>query len=193
MGTKCARRCSGRRLTLLSLTAPSRGSAHRGLQGGLAHGKRLAAQTVPVELKKIVERGVMRHEKGSGVNSGRFVWEIEGVNFRVKKSTPKNRADFSSVAQWADIEVCALWPISRFPEFGPERNRPAQTGRRFDQTIEHGLLGSAGGAELESAVQLGSPFPRPRAHSNLIRECRRQAVTSCCRMQRARFCPVRAL
>ena len=129
----------------------------------------------------------MRHEKGSGVNSGRFVWEIEGVNFRVKKSTPKNRADFSSVAQWADIEVCALWPISRFLECGPERNRPAQTGRRFDQTIEHGLLGSAGGAELESAVQLGSPFPRPRAHSNLIRECRRQAVTSCCRMQRRVF------
>ena len=82
------------------------------LKRGLAHGKRLAAQTVPVELKKIVERGVMRHEKGSGVNSGRFVWEIEGVNFRVKKSTPKNRADFSSVAQWADIEVRPLANLS---------------------------------------------------------------------------------
>ena len=42
------------------------------LKRGLAHGKRLAAQTVPVELKKIVERGVMRHEKGSG---GEF-WPI---------------------------------------------------------------------------------------------------------------------
>jgi hypothetical protein len=59
-------------LTLLSLTCAVEGSAHRGLQGGLAHGKRLAAQTVPVELKKIVERGVMRHEKGSG---GEF-WPI---------------------------------------------------------------------------------------------------------------------
>jgi hypothetical protein len=40
-------------------------------------------------------------------------------------------------------------------------------------------IGSAGVLKLESAVQLGSPFPRPRAHSNPIRECRRQAVTSC--------------
>ena len=46
------------------------------------------------------------------MNSGRFVWEIEGVNFRVKKSTPKNRADFSSVAQWADIEVRPLANLS---------------------------------------------------------------------------------